>query len=56
MRTQTGMFKIGKLFYLTHVVNYRGAVDKWCEQLFGVTRFWQPTKRRPAATLADRER
>jgi catechol 2,3-dioxygenase-like lactoylglutathione lyase family enzyme len=35
------MFKIGKLFHLTHVVDDLGAVDKWYDEIFGVTRFYR---------------
>ena len=31
------MFKIGKLFHLTHVVSDLAAVDKWYDEVFGVT-------------------
>ncbi len=34
------MFKIGKLFHLTHVVDDLEAVDKWYDDLFSVTRFY----------------
>src|SRR6266851_2629458 len=34
------MFKIGKLFHLTHVVSDLGAVDKWYDDVFAVTRFY----------------
>lgn len=34
------MFKIGKLFHLTHVVNDLDAVDKWYDDVFAVTRFY----------------
>ncbi|MGH7934142.1 MAG: VOC family protein [Candidatus Binataceae bacterium] len=35
------MFKIGKLFHLTHVVSDLGAVDRWYDSIFGVTRFYR---------------
>jgi catechol 2,3-dioxygenase-like lactoylglutathione lyase family enzyme len=35
------MFKIGKLFHLTHVVSDLAAVDKWYDELFGVTRYYR---------------
>jgi extradiol dioxygenase family protein len=35
------MFKIGKLFHLTHVVSDLAAVDKWYDEVFGVTRFYR---------------
>src|SRR5271155_5675690 len=38
---ETPMFKIGKLFHLTHVVDDLGAVDKWYDEIFGVTRFYR---------------
>ena len=34
------MFKIGKLFHLTHVVSDLGAVDRWYDDVFAVTRFY----------------
>ncbi len=34
------MFKIGKLFHLTHVVDDIDAVDKWYDDVFSVTRFY----------------
>ena len=34
------MFKIGKLFHLTHVVSDLGAVDKWYDDVFAVTRYY----------------
>lgn len=34
------MFKIGKLFHLTHVVSDLSAVDRWYDDLFAVTRFY----------------
>jgi extradiol dioxygenase family protein len=35
------MFKIGRLFHLTHVVDDLGAVDKWYDEMFSVTRFYR---------------
>lgn len=35
------MFKIGKLFHVTHVVSDLGAVDRWYDEIFGVTRFYR---------------
>lgn len=35
------MFKIGKLFHLTHVVNDLDAVDKWYDEVFSVNRFYK---------------
>ena len=34
------MFKIGKLFHLTHVVSDLDAVDRWYDEIFAVTRFY----------------
>jgi len=34
------MFKIGKLFHLTHVVDDLAAVDKWYDEVFAVNRFY----------------
>jgi extradiol dioxygenase family protein len=34
------MFKIGKLFHLTHVVDDLAAVDRWYDQVFAVNRFY----------------
>jgi catechol 2,3-dioxygenase-like lactoylglutathione lyase family enzyme len=34
------MFKIGKLFHLTHVVNDLDVVDQWYDDVFSVTRFY----------------
>lgn len=34
------MFKIGKLFHLTHVVSDLNAVDKWYDDIFAVTRYY----------------
>ena len=34
------MFKIGKLFHLTHVVSDLGAVDRWYDDVFAVTRYY----------------
>ena len=44
------MFKIGKLFHLTHVVSDLAAVDNWYDEVFGVTRFTAATKRWRVAT------
>ena len=35
------MFKIGKLFHLTHVVNDLDAVDKWYDDVFSCKRFYK---------------
>lgn len=35
------MFKIGKLFHLTHVVNDLNAVDKWYDDVFSCKRFYK---------------
>jgi catechol 2,3-dioxygenase-like lactoylglutathione lyase family enzyme len=35
------MFKIGKLFHLTHVVSDLGAVDQWYDEIFAVTRYYR---------------
>jgi glyoxalase/bleomycin resistance protein/dioxygenase superfamily protein len=35
------MFKIGKLFHLTHVVSDLGAVDRWYDDVFAVTRYYR---------------
>jgi extradiol dioxygenase family protein len=35
------MFKIGKLFHLTHVVNDLAAVDHWYDEVFAVTRYYR---------------
>jgi hypothetical protein len=35
------MFKIGKLFHLTHVVSDLTAVDQWYDELFAVTRYYR---------------
>ncbi|MGH8014139.1 MAG: VOC family protein [Candidatus Binataceae bacterium] len=35
------MFKIGKLFHLTHVVDDLDAMDKWYDDVFAVTRFYR---------------
>jgi catechol 2,3-dioxygenase-like lactoylglutathione lyase family enzyme len=35
------MFKIGKLFHLTHVVSNLAAVDQWYDEIFAVTRFYR---------------
>jgi catechol 2,3-dioxygenase-like lactoylglutathione lyase family enzyme len=34
------MFKIGKLFHLTHVVSDLNAVDRWYDDIFAVTRYY----------------
>ena len=34
------MFKIGKLFHLTHVVSDLDAVDRWYDEVFAVTRYY----------------
>ena len=34
------MFKIGKLFHLTHVVSDLDAVDRWYDDIFAVTRYY----------------
>jgi catechol 2,3-dioxygenase-like lactoylglutathione lyase family enzyme len=34
------MFKIGKIFHLTHVVNDLAAVDRWFDEIFAVNRFY----------------
>src|ERR1700683_1268993 len=34
------MFKIGKLFHLTHVVSDLDAVDRWYDEIFAVTRYY----------------
>jgi catechol 2,3-dioxygenase-like lactoylglutathione lyase family enzyme len=49
------MFKIGKLFHLTQVVSNLGAVDKWYDDVFGVTRFYrgyEPMAGRDASLIA----
>jgi catechol 2,3-dioxygenase-like lactoylglutathione lyase family enzyme len=33
-------FEIGRLFHLTHVVSDLGAVDRWYDEVFSVTRFY----------------
>jgi catechol 2,3-dioxygenase-like lactoylglutathione lyase family enzyme len=35
------MFRIGKLFHLTHVVSDLEAVDKWYDEVFSVCRFYR---------------
>jgi catechol 2,3-dioxygenase-like lactoylglutathione lyase family enzyme len=37
---ETKMFKIGKEFHLTHVVDDIDAVDKWYDEVFAVNRFY----------------
>jgi len=39
------MFKIGKLFHLTHVVSDLDAVDRWYDDIFSVTRFYRGYER-----------
>jgi catechol 2,3-dioxygenase-like lactoylglutathione lyase family enzyme len=39
------MFKIGKLFHLTHVVSDLDAVDRWYDDVFAVTRFYRGYER-----------
>src|SRR6266478_3968403 len=49
------MFKIGKLFHLTHVVSNLAAVDRWYDDVFGVTRFYrgyEPMAGRDASLIA----
>jgi catechol 2,3-dioxygenase-like lactoylglutathione lyase family enzyme len=49
------MFKIGKLFHLTHVVDNLEAVDKWYDDVFSVNRFYngyEETAGRNASLLA----
>ena len=41
------MFKIGKLFHLTHVVSDLGAIDRWYDDVFAVTRFYRPLRAEP---------
>jgi hypothetical protein len=51
------MFKIGKLFHLTHVVSDLAAVDEWYDDVFGVTRFYRGyDKAGGPRRLADRDR
>jgi len=35
------MFKIGKLFHLTHVVSDLAAADRWYDEIFAVTRYYR---------------
>jgi len=35
------MFKIGKLFHLTHVVSDLAAADRWYDEVFAVTRYYR---------------
>jgi hypothetical protein len=35
------MFRIGKLFHLTHVVNDLDVADKWYDEIFSVNRFYR---------------
>jgi extradiol dioxygenase family protein len=44
------MFKIGKLFHLTHVVNDLDAVDKWYDDVFACKRFYKDMKSSQDAT------
>lgn len=49
------MFRIGKLFHLTHVVSDLDAVDKWYDEVFAVTRFYRgyaPAAGRDASLIA----
>jgi catechol 2,3-dioxygenase-like lactoylglutathione lyase family enzyme len=49
------MFKIGKLFHLTHVVSDLDAADKWYDEVFGVTRYYHgyaPAAGRDASLIA----
>jgi hypothetical protein len=49
------MFKIGKLFHLTHVVDDLGGVDRWYDDIFAVTRFYrgyEPQAGRDASLIA----
>jgi hypothetical protein len=39
------MFKIGKLFHLTHVVDNLDAVDQWYDEVFAVTRYYRGYER-----------
>jgi extradiol dioxygenase family protein len=39
------MFKIGKLFHLTHVVSDLAAVDQWYDEVFAVTRYYRGYER-----------
>jgi hypothetical protein len=41
MKKEDPMFKIGKLFHLTHVVNDLGAVDNWYDDVFSCKRFYK---------------
>ena len=34
------MFKIGKIFHLTHVVKDLAACDRWYDEIFAVNRFY----------------
>jgi hypothetical protein len=49
-RMEGDMFKIGKLFHLTHVVSDLAAVDRWYDEVFAVTRYYRGYERLPAAT------
>jgi catechol 2,3-dioxygenase-like lactoylglutathione lyase family enzyme len=49
------MFKIGKLFHLTHVVSDLNAVDKWYDDVFSCQRFYRaymPEAKRDASLVA----
>jgi catechol 2,3-dioxygenase-like lactoylglutathione lyase family enzyme len=49
------MFKIGKLFHLTHVVSDLNAVDRWYDDVFAVTRYYHgfaPAAGRDASLIA----
>lgn len=39
------MFKIGKLFHLTHVVSDLAAADQWYDEVFAVTRYYRGYER-----------
>ncbi|HXW83138.1 MAG TPA: VOC family protein [Candidatus Binataceae bacterium] len=49
------MFKIGRLFHLTHVVSDLRKVDQWYDEVFGVTRYYHgyaPAAGRDASLIA----
>lgn len=49
------MFRIGKLFHLTHVVSDLEVVDKWYDEIFDVTRYYHgyaPAAGRDASLIA----
>ena len=46
------MFKIGKLFHVTHVVNDLDAVDKWYDEVFSVSRYYRGFAK-PAGRVAS---